>query len=77
MKLLKQELYSLTKEKVNALMTDKDLCDFFEHMMIDLGVDGGHYPMGCKLCAKDPSIKELILCSRVFARDNNMFHHAI
>lgn len=75
MKLLKQEVYGLTKEASDVLCADKDKADYFEHVMIELGIDGGHYPVGCKLCEKDKEVPRLLMMSRLYAKEHGLFFH--
>jgi hypothetical protein len=43
--------YGLTEQEADALIRQgKDFCDYFEHVLLEMGIDGGHNQIGCKWC---------------------------
>jgi hypothetical protein len=46
--------YNLTDQQINELIEQgKDFCDYFEHVLLSMGIHGRHSLIGCLFCAKE------------------------
>lgn len=41
------------KEIEDLIYQGKDFCDYFEHVLLNLGETTEHSPIGCKICKKE------------------------